>query len=143
MTRFPIALMVGLLLMLFAEQASAEGKRVAFVVGVSAYESVPTLPNAVNDSDAMAELFRKAGFNVVTAYKDVGNLAFKRAIREFEDAVAESDIAVVYYAGHGIEVRDQNYLIPTDAKLANERDVEDEAIALDRIINALDRKSVV
>lgn len=138
MSRFLLALIFSLALMLFAEQASAEGRRVALVVGVSAYESVPKLPNAVNDASAMADLFRKAGFDVVTARNDVGNLALKRAIREFEDAVADADIAVVYYAGHGIEIRDQNYLIPTDAKLVNERDADDEAIPLDRVITALE-----
>lgn len=143
MSRFPLALMVGALLMLFAEQASAQqapaqGRRVALVIGVSAYESVPKLPNAVNDATAIAEMFRSAGFDVVTARNDVGNLALKRAIREFEDAVVDADIAVVYYAGHGIEIREQNYLIPTDAKLVNERDADDEAIALDRVITALE-----
>ncbi|MDP4021205.1 caspase family protein [Methylobacterium sp. NEAU 140] len=138
MTRFAIAMLVSALLTLFAEQASAEGRRVALVVGVGAYQSVPKLPNAVNDANAMAELFRASGFEVVTARNDVSNLEFKRAIREFEDAANESDIAVVYYAGHGIEIRETNYLIPTDAKLINERDAEDEAISLDRILNALE-----
>lgn len=138
MTRFAIAIIVSTLLTLFAEQASAEGRRVALVVGVGAYQSVPQLPNAVNDSNAMAELFRKAGFEVVAARTDVSNLEFKRAIREFEDSVTDADIAVVYYAGHGIEIRETNYLIPADAKLLNERDAEDEAISLDRILNSLE-----
>lgn len=138
MTRFAIALLVSTLLTLFAEQAVAEGRRVALVIGVSAYESVPQLPNATNDATAIAELFRKANFDVVTARSDVTNLQMKRAIREFEDAAADSDIAVVFYAGHGIEIRESNYLIPADAKLVNERDAEDEAIALDRIITALE-----
>ena len=138
MTRFAIAILVSTLLTLFAEQAVAEGRRVALVIGVSAYESVPQLPNATNDATAIAELFRKANFDVVTARSDVTNLQMKRAIREFEDAAADSDIAVVFYAGHGIEIRESNYLIPADAKLVNERDAEDEAIALDRIITALE-----
>ena len=138
MSRFAIAIIVSALLTLFTEQASAEGRRVALVVGVGAYESVPRLPNAVNDSNAMADLFRKAGFEVVAARTDVSNLEFKRAIREFEDSVTDSDIAVVYYAGHGIEIRESNYLIPADAKLLNERDAEDEAISLDRILNSLE-----
>jgi len=138
MIRLLIVLVFTLMLTLGAERALAEGKRVALVVGVSAYETVPPLPNAVNDSGAMAELFRKAGFDVVTARTDVSNLEFKRAIREFEDAVTDADIAVVFYAGHGIEIRDVNYLIPTDAKLLNERDAEDEAITLDRLITAIE-----
>ncbi|WP_375463588.1 caspase family protein [uncultured Methylobacterium sp.] len=139
MTRFPIIFIVCAALMLFTEQAVAEGRRVALVVGIGAYQNVPMLPNAVNDASAMAEMFRKAGFEVVTAQSDLGNLAFKRAIREFEEVVADSDIAVVYYAGHGIEVRETNYLVPTDAKLLNERDVEDEAISLDRLTSAIEQ----
>ncbi|MFD0938803.1 caspase domain-containing protein, partial [Methylobacterium trifolii] len=138
MTRFAIAILVSALLTLYAEQASAEGRRVALVIGVSAYESVPQLPNAVNDATSIADMFRKANFDVVSARSDVGNLELKRAIREFEDAVTDADIAVVFYAGHGIEIRETNYLIPTDAKLLNERDADDEAISLDRILTALE-----
>lgn len=139
MNRYAIAIVVGALLTLCVERASAaEGRRVALVVGVGAYETVPKLPNAVNDASAMSDLFRKAGFEVVTARNDVSNIEFKRSIREFEDSVTDADIAVVYYAGHGIEIRETNYLIPTDAKLVNERDAEDEAISLDRILNALE-----
>jgi hypothetical protein len=126
------------LLMVSAERASAQGKRVALVVGISSYTSAPKLPNAGNDANAMADLFRKAGFDVVTARSDVNNLEFKRTIREFEDSAADSDIAVVFYAGHGIQVRETNYLIPADAKLLNERDIEDEAISLDRLITAVE-----
>ncbi len=138
MSRLAIAVIVSTLLTFYTAQASAEGRRVALVVGIGAYQTVPSLPNAVNDADAVAEMFRKANFDVVTARTDLGNLEFKRAIRQFEDTVTDSDIAVVFYAGHGIEIRDTNYLIPTDAKLLNERDAEDEAISLDRIISALE-----
>src|SRR5207302_11046479 len=54
-------------------------------------------------------------FDVVTTQYDAGNLQFKRAIRQFEDAASEADIAVIYYAGHGIEIHGQNYLVPIDA----------------------------
>lgn len=138
MIRFVVAIAVSALLTLFTERALADGRRVALVVGIGGYENVPKLPNAVSDANAMADLFRRAGFEVVAARNDTSNLEFKRAIREFEDAVTDSEIAVVYYAGHGIEIRDANYLIPTDAKLVNERDADDEAIPLDRVISALE-----
>jgi uncharacterized caspase-like protein len=82
-------------------------------------------------------MFKKAGFEVVQLFKDEGNLDFKRALRSFEDAVAGSDIAVVFYAGHGMELNNVNYMIPIDAKLASDRDARDEAIELDRLIEAL------
>jgi hypothetical protein len=66
-------------------------------------------------------------------------LQFRRAIREFEDATADSDIAVVYYSGHGIEIHGISYLIPVDAKLASESDAADETIPLERLIEAVDQ----
>ena len=86
----------------------------------------------------MAELFRNAGFEKVHVYNDVGNLDFKRALREFFDVAKNADIAVVFYAGHGIQIADQNYMIPVDAKLAREYDAKDEAISLERIIEAIE-----
>ena len=65
-----------------------------------------------------AALFKKAGFDVVEARQDLGNLDFKRAVRDFTAATRDADIAVIYYAGHGIEVGGINYMVPVDAKLA-------------------------
>jgi len=110
---------------------------VAFVIGNSAYKNATSLPNTINDANAVAALFRSVGFEVVTSRADLGVVDFKRAIRDFLITAETADIAVVYYAGHGIEVAGTNYLIPVDAKLARDYDVEDEAVALDRIIWAL------
>ena len=66
--------------------------------------------------------------------QDAGNLQFKRAIRRFEDASRNTDVAVVFYAGHGIEIGGTNYMVPVDAKLASDIDAQDEAITLDRIV---------
>lgn len=141
MTRFAIAMVVGVLLTLFAECASAEGRRVALVIGVSAYQNVAKLPNPANDASAVAAMFRNAGFDVVSAHNDINYLDFKRAIRAFQSAVSGADIAVIFYAGHGIEINDKNYLLPVDASLLDERDVEDEAITLDRLIASLEGAS--
>lgn len=113
-------------------------RRVALVIGNSNYQSVTPLPNPVKDAGAIAALFTKAGFEVVKARNDVGNLEFKRALREFVEAASDSDIAVVYYAGHGIQIGDMNYMIPIDARLAKEFDAKDEAVSLERIIEALE-----
>src|SRR5262245_36848110 len=126
-----------LLLALSAGPALAE-KRVALVIGNGAYQNVAKLANPIKDAKAMAGLFQKAGFDSVKIRQDVGNLEFKRALREFMDAAQDADIAVVYYAGHGIQVRDMNYMIPVDARLATEIDAEDEAVSLDRIVTALE-----
>src|SRR5271156_3518363 len=122
--------------LLCGSAAQAE-RRVALVIGNSAYKNATSLPNTINDANAVAALFRSVGFEVVTSRTDLGVLDFKRAVRDFLITAETADIAVVYYAGHGIEVGGTNYLIPVDAKLARDYDVEDEAVALDRIIWAL------
>lgn len=138
MARFLGILLFTCVLAVPVRQALAAELRVALIVGIGNYETVPRLPNAAGDAEAMAEMFRQIGFDVVTTRTDVGNLALKRAVRDFEDSAAKADIAVIYYAGHGIEVADQNYLVPADAKLADERDIDDEAVNIDRLIGVLE-----
>ena len=116
---------------------AAVGKRVALVLGNSAYQNVAKLPNPSKDANAIGKMLKDAGFEVILQ-QDVGNLEFKRAIRRFGDAMADADIAVVFYAGHGIEVKGTNYLIPVDAKLASDRDAEDEAVSLDRLVQEIE-----
>jgi hypothetical protein len=121
---------------LFASVALAE-RRVALVIGNSEYRNASPLPNTINDANAVATLFRSVGFEVVSSRNELGVLEFKRAVRDFLITAETAEIAVVYYAGHGIEVNGANFLIPVDARLARDYDVEDEAVALDRIIWAL------
>jgi outer membrane protein assembly factor BamD (BamD/ComL family) len=126
----------GLLLVISGAVAWAD-KRVALVIGNSAYQNAGKLPNPARDADAIAEMFKRAGYEV-SLLKDAGNLDFKRNIRRFEDSASDADIAVVFYAGHGIEIGGTNYVIPVDAKLASDRDAPDEAIELTRIIQTVD-----
>ncbi|WP_229174274.1 caspase family protein [Bradyrhizobium ivorense] len=114
------------------------GKRVAMVVGNSAYQNVPVLPNPVNDAAAMADLFKGAGFDVVQVYQDLKNSALRRTLNSFFDSVRDADVAVVYFAGHGIEIEGSNYIIPVDAVLERDRDVYDEAVSLDRIVQSIE-----
>jgi uncharacterized caspase-like protein len=118
-------------------EALAE-RRVALVVGNSSYTTVPKLPNPSRDANAVAKMFKEAGFETIETYLDVGNLDFKRAIRKFEDTAVDADVAVLFYAGHGIEIGGTNYLVPTDARLASDRDAPDEAIPLDRLVLSAD-----
>ena len=126
-----------LTLSIFSPAAFAE-KRVALVVGNGAYQHAAPLPNPTRDATAIAQMFQTAGFDTVLLRNDVGNLDFKRALRDFFAVARGADIAVVFFAGHGIQIADQNYLIPVDAKLAQDYDATDEAISLDRIIEALE-----
>ena len=119
-----------------ASHAAMANRRVALIIGNAKYEHADALANTVNDADAIAALFTKAGFDVVDERRNVGVVEFKRAVREFMLSASAADIAVVYYSGHGIEFGGVNYMIPVDARLANNFDIEDEAISLDRIITA-------
>jgi uncharacterized caspase-like protein len=121
----------------FVTDARAD-QRVALVIGNSAYQNVPKLPNPVNDARAVTALFKRAGFDVVESRPDLGISNLKRALRDFTDLAAQADVAVVYYAGHGIEVDGNNYLVPVDAVLERDVDVEDETVSVDRVLKALD-----
>lgn len=120
-----------------SQEALAE-KRVALVIGNSSYKHVAKLTNPTNDATAVANLLRTAGFDVVERKQDLSINDMKRAIRDFTDKTQDADIAVVYYAGHGIEVDGTNYMVPVDAELARDIDVEDETVSLDRIVKVLE-----
>lgn len=130
-------LLLAVALLSGAEPAFA-GKRVALVIANSAYQHAPSLTNPVNDGTVMARTLKEAGFDVVDSRHDLSALDTRRVLREFADATRDADIAVVYYAGHGIEVEGSNYLIPVDAKLERDTDVYDEALSLDRVLVAVE-----
>src|ERR1700694_4495335 len=127
-----------ILLMVFPLDAAWAEKRVALVIGNSNYANVPKLPNPSRDAIAVGQMFRDAGFDNVDVIVNVSNLEFKRAIRKFELDADQADIAVVFYAGHGLEIGGTNYLIPVDARLASDRDADDEAIPLERMVSSAD-----
>ena len=120
-------------LILICQPALAD-KRVALVLGNSAYQNVPPLSNPVNDAALMAQTFKDAGFDVVDFRQNLPALETRRALRDFADKANGADIAVIYYAGHGLEVDGENYLIPVDARLERDNDVYDEAFSLDRVL---------
>jgi uncharacterized caspase-like protein len=119
-------LLLAAALLLVCQPAFA-AKRVALVLANSAYQNVAPLPNPVNDGAVMATTLRDAGFDVVDYRHDLSAIETRRALRDFADRAVDADIAVVYYAGHGLEVEGNNYLIPVDAKLERDTDVYDEA----------------
>jgi hypothetical protein len=109
-------------------------KRVALVVGNSAYKNVPRLANPVNDVTMVAAMLKNAGFDLVTTKLDVNIVEMRKALREFGLQARNADVAVIFYAGHGIELDGNNYLIPTDAVLETDTDVFDETFPLDRVL---------
>jgi Caspase domain len=120
-----------------ATQAAAD-KRVALVIGNSAYRNVTKLPNPAKDAASIGDMLKKAGFDIVDAREDVSNAEMRHMIRDFSDKARDADVALVFYAGHGIEIDGINYLLPVDTRLERDVDVEDEAVSLDRIVRILD-----
>jgi hypothetical protein len=107
--------------------------RVALVIGNSAYKNVPLLPNPVNDAHDISESLKQLGFTVQT----VSNANFdemRRNVIAFGRDAQGSDIAVVFFAGHGMEVGGENWLIPVDAELLSDTDAESEAISLKTVM---------
>lgn len=124
--------------LLFANDAALADKRVALVIGNSAYQNAPQLTNPAKDAAAISDMLRKAKFDVVESVRDANNQDMRRALREFSDKSQDADVSLVYFAGHGIEIDGQNYLLPTDAALQRDRDAYDEAISLERILQTVE-----
>ena len=129
------ALALGLGALLAAAPASAE-TRVALVIGNSAYAHGGRLSNPANDAAAVAQSLRRVGFTVVLQ-TDLGKNGLEAALKSFTRASAGADIALVYYAGHGIEKGGTNYLIPIDATLAADSDIDFEAVPLDLVMHSV------
>jgi tetratricopeptide (TPR) repeat protein len=112
-------------------------RKVALIIGNGAYKNVQQLENPPRDARLIASTFRELGFATVTLAPDLSRDKFFAALHEFGAEAEKSDWAVIYYAGHGMEVGGVNYLIPTDAKLAADRDAETQAVALEQVIAAV------
>ena len=120
-----------------APGSAAGGRRVALIVGNGAYKNVQALDNPPRDAKLIAGVLHDVGFQVVTLANDLTRDKFFEALHAFAAEAEKADWAVVYYAGHGMEIGGVNYLIPTDAKLAADRDAETQAVALEQVIAAV------
>src|SRR5437899_2679301 len=125
-------------LTLLAGQPAFAEKRVALVIGNSAYRNVAKLSNPANDAVAVAAMFKSAGFDTVESKLNLTVSELRKALRDFGNTSRDADVAVVYYAGHGIELDGTNYLIPVDATLETDADVLDETLSLDRVLFAVE-----
>ena len=120
-------------------QAASAESRVALVIGQSAYRAVPALPNAGNDARHMAELLGTAGF-AVTSAPDLTQNDMRQAISDFAAKVTASGpdtVALVFYAGHGLQIDGENYLVPVDLDPKREADVPLQAVRLNDLMNTL------
>lgn len=117
--------------------SASVARKVALIVGNGAYKNVQKLDNPPRDAKLIADTFRGLGFQTVTLAPDLTRDRFFAALREFGSQAEKADWAVVYYAGHGMEIGGINYLIPVDAKLAADHDAETQAVALEQVIAAV------
>jgi uncharacterized caspase-like protein len=130
--------------MLFASAAGAATtdepqRRVALVIGNSGYQFTPALPNPINDAEAMASALQRLGFEVAKGI-DLDRAETELIIRDFAKKLPGADVALFFYAGHGMQVARQNYLIPVDAQLADETDLHFEATDLNLVLNLMERE---
>ena len=119
-----------------ASGTSNSEKRVALVIGNSRYASVAPLPDPERDAKAVAATFSELGFSNVMLEADLPHDRFLSRLRTFAELADQADWAVIYYAGHGIEVGGDDFMLPVDARLISDVDVDDEAISLRRLIAA-------
>jgi tetratricopeptide (TPR) repeat protein len=118
-----------------ASSPAAPSRRIALVIGMSAYANVAPLRNPASDARAVADAFRRLGFAEVVEREDLTRVQMEDALKDFGDKAADADWAVIYYAGHGVELNGDNYLVPVDAKLARVDHVEDETVTLRRVLS--------
>src|SRR5690242_6702261 len=130
--------LVGLAQVMTPTDADAEA-RLALVIGQSAYRTVPELPNAANDAKGMTELLGNAGFTVSTA-ANLGQSEMRTAISDFAGKVSASGadtVALVFYAGHGLQIDGENYLVPVDLDPKREADIPLQGVRLNDLLNTL------
>lgn len=112
--------------------------RVALVVGMSDYANIVPLKNAGNDASGVSKTLAETGFDVTTLL-NVGGVELRDEIKAFTMKAETADLALVYFAGHGVEVEGKNFLIPVDAEVKSNRDIEQQAVSLDDLLAAVDR----
>src|SRR6266436_980432 len=130
---------LGVIGCLAATQALAE-RRVALVIGNAQYAHTPALPNPRNDAQDIADSLRRVGFEVTLGY-DLDQTKFARIIDDFARALEGADVGLFFYAGHGLQINEKNYLVSTEAKLESTFLVPSETIELDAIIRLMESKT--
>jgi hypothetical protein len=120
------------------QNAAPFGRRVALVIGNGRYDHVATLPHAINDAEALAKALLTTGFQSVTLRENLTRDQMFSALTEFAKVADTADWAAVYYSGHGIEARGINYMVPVDAELKVDRDVDLEAVDVGKVLSAID-----
>ncbi|MFI0844745.1 caspase family protein [Mesorhizobium sp. IMUNJ 23232] len=117
----------------FAADNAVSGRRAALVIGNSAYESLPKLPNAVNDAERISAVLSDANFEV-TVGENLDKVGLEKTVREFLQTLNDGDVALFYYTGHAVQVADQNFIIPVNASLSSSYDLEVETYNVNNLL---------
>ena len=133
-----VALVAVALLLVMPTQAQA--RRIALVIGNGAYKETAALTNTRNDATDVSAALKRLQFEVLEGL-DLDKRAMERLIRQFDQKLSGADIALFFYAGHGIQVAGQNHLVPVDARLAAEGDIDFESLPLDLILRRMEREA--
>jgi uncharacterized caspase-like protein len=136
LTRFLLACIVLAATLGYPSLAASAEQRIALVIGNSAYPAAARLRNPVNDAKAMADKLRALGFDV-TLRTDASQRDMTRAISQFGQKLTPGSVSLFYYAGHGMQMRGKNFLIPIDAEIETEGSVHSEAVDVDQLLNQL------
>jgi hypothetical protein len=142
MQRVLVLLVVAMLALAASGLAAAEAasKRVALVIGNSAYQYVPHLANPKNDATDIAATLERLGFLVILGI-DLDKAAMDQTVRRFAQVAAGAEVGVLFYAGHGIQVSGQNYLVPVDAKLEDGSGIDFELVRVDLVQRTMEREA--
>lgn len=133
------AMILAALILISTGRPGFAQERVALVIGIGSYTNISPLPNPTNDAKLMAETLREIGFEVIEAI-DINQIEMRRAIRDFGEAMERAGpegIGLFFYAGHGVQVRGVNYLIPLGTRIERESDVPIEAVDASVILESM------
>ena len=139
-TALTAAMATALWLVVTGAPAVLAAERVALVIGNASYAHAPALANPLNDAADVGAALERLGF-AVTRLNNVGDAELRHGLKKFRRGAGVAEVAVVFYAGHGIEMNKRNFLVPVDARLETDGDVEFEAAPLDLVMSAVEGAS--
>lgn len=133
---------LAVLLLVLSLSAAKADRRIALVLGNSHYQNAPALPNPVNDAQAMSDRLKGLDFEIVSGL-DLTKAQTQEKIAQFAKQVRGADVALFFYAGHGLQVSGRNYLLPVDAALEDETSLDFEAVQVDFILRQMSRETSI
>jgi len=116
---------------------ASASKRVALVIGISEYTSIVKLDNTVNDAKGISKTLEGIGFNVTTLINGTSE-EMRNVVDDFAFRAETSDLALIYFAGHGVEVQGENFLIPADAAVTSNKDIQRQAVSLKQLLASVE-----